>query len=85
MFSKLHLTVSSFALIAPAISSFALPGNTGLEERGKRFSGTILPPRQTTGQSGTLNLTYEFMTVTLGVGTPPQNQTLTFDLGSPFL
>jgi hypothetical protein len=65
---------------------FALSPETGLEQGslGKRFSGTMMTPRAS-GNKSELDLAYAYMTVTVQVGKPPQNQTLTFDTGSPFL
>lgn len=83
MLSKIPLSIYSILLIAPAISCFPTSNTNGLKTRGGRFDGTIMS-RQA-GATSTLDLTYEYMTVTLGVGNPPQSQTLTFDMGSPFL
>lgn len=68
------------------VTVFALPQETGLEKRslGKKFSGTMMTPRAN-GNISELDLSYAYMTVTVQVGNPPQNQTLTFDTGSPFL
>jgi hypothetical protein len=81
----MHFTVAAIICIGSAVSVFALPSDTALAERFPgRFSGTIQTPRAT-GLKSELDLSYEYMTVTVQVGTPPQNQTLTFDTGSPFL
>lgn len=80
----MHFTVSAIVCIGSAMALSAWPVDIGLERSQGRFSGTIKASRAI-GQKSELDLAYEFMTVTVQVGTPPQNQTLTFDTGSPFL